>query len=156
MATRAATVCSTTTVVTLVTIAVEAGPLTKLAWVVSTVRGSLTDMKSLVGAFMAIMAINSAPGLSAATATYLTVLAALLAAVIYVAVRRRRQRSVLVSPPPAAAAAGPTIVQHIYTTQPVFTGVYQPGASTPLPVHVHSERVGQVFLPDSVYRRPAK
>lgn len=111
-------------------------------------------MKSLVGAFLAIMAINSAPGLSAATATYLTVLAALLAAVVYVAVRGRRKHATPVSPP--AAAPGPTIVQHIYTTQPVFTGVYQPGAPTPQPLHVYSERVGQIILPDSIYRRPAK
>ncbi len=126
----------------------------QLAWVVLAEPGSLTDMKSLVGAFLAIMAINSAPGLSAATATYLTVLAALLAAVVYVAVRGRRKHAALVSPP--AAAPGPTIVQHIYTTQPVFTGVYQPGAPTPQPLHVYSERGGQVILPDSIYRRPAK
>lgn len=113
-------------------------------------------MKSLVGAFLAIMAINSAPGFSAATATYLTVLAALLAAVVYLALRRRRPRLIPVSAPGPTAPAGPTIVQHIYTTQPVFTGVYQPGAPTPQPVHVHSERVGQVILPDSIYRRPAK
>lgn len=110
-------------------------------------------MKSLVGAFLAIMAINSAPGLSAATATYLTVLAVLLAVVVYVAVRSRRRRTTPVAP---AAAAAPTIVQHIYTTQPVFTGIYHPGAPIPQPAHVHSERVGQVILPDSIYRRPAK
>ena len=111
-------------------------------------------MKSLVGAFLAVMAINSAPGLSAATATYLTVLAALLAVVVYVAVRGRRKHATTVAPP--TAVPGPTIVQHIYTTQPVFTGVYHPGVPTPQPLHVPSERAGQVILPDSIYQRSPK
>lgn len=133
----------------------------QLGWVVFTPAGTLTGMKSLVGAFLAITAINSAPGLSASTATYLTVLAAGVAVIFSVAARRRRRRNAASMPPvaaplPPAPPAGPTIIQHIYTTQPVFTGGYQhPGPSTTPPSYVHSERVGQVILPDSIYQ-PSK
>ena len=119
-------------------------------------------MKSLVGAFLAITAINSAPGLPAGMATCLTVLAALVATIVYFLARRRRRRATAVCAPvaPAPPAAGPTIIQHIYTTQPVFTGGHHPGQSASQPVYVHSERVreqeAQVILSDSIYHQPAK
>ncbi|WP_102144356.1 hypothetical protein [Mycobacterium hubeiense] len=112
-------------------------------------------MKALVGAFLAIMAINSAPGLPAGLATYLTVAAAAAAAVIHVVTRRRRKRAnSSTSAAAGAAAPGPTIIQHIYTTQPVYTGMYRPDGYPQQPMRVHSERVGQVILPDSIYQIP--
>ena len=124
----------------------------QFAWVVQTQAGSLTHMKSLIGALLAIMAINNAPGLPAGTATYLTVGAAVIAAMIFVATRgRRRHRNDPVTPP---AAPQPPIVQHIYTTQPVYTAIYHAGDAAPQPTHMQSERVSQVILPNSIYHAP--
>lgn len=115
--------------------------------------GSLTDMKSLVGAFLAIMAVNSAPGLPAGITTYLTVLVAAIAfAAFFVSRRAKKKRDNNIAAAPAPSA--PTIVQYIYTTGPVVTATpsYRPG---PAPVYVPAERGGQVYLPGSVYRNPA-
>lgn len=115
--------------------------------------GSLTDMKSLVGAFLAIMAVNSAPGLPAGIATYLTVLVAAIAFVAFFVSRRvkkKRDHNIAAAPAPLT----PTIIQYIYTTGPVVTAApaYRPG---PAPVYVPADRGGQVYLPGSVYRDPA-
>lgn len=82
--------------------------------------GTLTGMKSLVGAFLAIMAVNSAPGLPAGLTTYLTVLVAAIALGAFFVSRRIKKKrghaSVATPAPPS-----PTIVQYIYTTGPVVT-----------------------------------
>lgn len=108
-------------------------------------------MRTLIAAFVAIMAINRAPGLSAGVATYLTVLAAIIAVAFCLVSRRRRParddaRREQLTPPS-------TVVQHIYTTAPVF--VAAPGLPPPppaqIPVYRPSVAADQVFLPGSVY-----
>lgn len=115
--------------------------------------GSLTGMKSLIGAFVAIMAVNSAPGLPAGLTTYLTVLVAAIALVAFFVTRRiKKKRSHAAAAAPAPAA--PTIVQYIYTTGPVVTATPSyPGG--PGPMYVPADRGGQVYLPGSVYHDPA-
>lgn len=138
-------------------------PPCEIGWVGHDQTGSLTAMKSLVGAFLAILAINSST-LPAGFATYLTVGAALIAVVFYVIGRRGGKkrvdayRAALATAPPASPAAGPTLVQYVYTTGPVFTAI-PPGMPAsygapvePGPVHVASERADQVYMPGSFYR----
>ncbi|OKH79734.1 hypothetical protein EB73_34785 [Mycobacterium sp. SWH-M3] len=115
--------------------------------------GTLTGMKSLVGAFLAIMAVNSAPGLPAGLTTYLTVLVAAIALGAFFVSRRIKKKrghaSVATPAPPS-----PTIVQYIYTTGPVVTATpSHPGG--PGPMYVPADRGGQVYLPGSVYHGPA-
>lgn len=114
-------------------------------WVARRCPGSLTDVKSLVGAFLAIVAINGAPGVPAGLATYLTVGVAVIAVVVHLA-RRRRHATELAVPAQVSAAVGPapTIVAHIYTTSPVVLGGAAPAEAVRPPVWVHSERVGRL------------
>jgi hypothetical protein len=112
-------------------------------------------MRTLVAAFLAIAAINGAPGLSAGVSTYLTVLVVLAAAALYIVARRRRTgREANVGR--VDAAAGPTFVQYIYTTAPVITTMPTPRcdpAANVGRVYVPADDVGQVYLPGSVYRQ---
>lgn len=108
-------------------------------------------MRTLIAAFVAIMAVNRVPGLSAGVATYLTVLAAIITVGCSLVLRRRRRaRDDARREQPAPSA---TVVQYIYTTAPVF--VAAPGLPSPPPAQVPayqpSVAADQVFLPGSVY-----
>ena len=104
-------------------------------------------MKYVLGAFLAIMAVNSAPGLPAWMASYLSVAVVLAAFVIYFIARAARSGAVDPAPQPV-------VVHHIHTTAGGYPGAGgYPWPQMAGPTHVHSERVGQVILPDSIYQR---